>query len=40
MEGRCPVGFEMLAISGLAAGILYVGLRTFMRASYRYAEEV
>jgi len=40
IEGRCPVGFAMLAISGLAAGLLYVGLRTFMRASYRYAEEV
>jgi lipopolysaccharide transport system permease protein len=40
LEGRFPVGFAMLAISGLAAGLLYVGLRTFMRASYRYAEEV
>jgi lipopolysaccharide transport system permease protein len=40
LEGRLPVGFAMLTVSGLAAGLLYVGLRTFMRASYRYAEEV
>jgi lipopolysaccharide transport system permease protein len=40
IEGRLPVGFAMLALSGLAVGLLYVGLRTFMRASYRYAEEV
>jgi homopolymeric O-antigen transport system permease protein len=40
IEGRFPVGSAMLALSGLAVGLLYVGLRTFMRASYRYAEEV
>jgi lipopolysaccharide transport system permease protein len=40
IEGRFPVGFAMLALAGLAAGLLYVGLRTFMRVSYRYAEEV
>jgi lipopolysaccharide transport system permease protein len=40
LEGKSPVEFAMLAISGLAAGLLYVGHRTFMRASDRYAEEV
>jgi hypothetical protein len=30
----------MLALAGLAAGPLYIGLKTFMRASYRFAEEV
>jgi lipopolysaccharide transport system permease protein len=40
MEGRSPDWFAMLALAGLAASLLYVGLRTFMRTSYRVAEEV
>jgi lipopolysaccharide transport system permease protein len=40
IEGRSPDWFAMLALAGLAAGLLYVGLRTFLRASYRFAEEV
>jgi lipopolysaccharide transport system permease protein len=40
IEGRAPDWLAMLALAGLAAGLLYIGLKTFMRASYRFAEEV
>jgi lipopolysaccharide transport system permease protein len=40
IEGRAPDWVALLALAGLAAGLLYIGLRTFRRASYRFAEEV
>jgi lipopolysaccharide transport system permease protein len=40
IEGRSPDWLAMLALAGLAAGLLYIGLKTFMHASYRFAEEV
>jgi lipopolysaccharide transport system permease protein len=40
IDGRSPDWFAMLGLAGLAAGLLYIGLRIFMRASYRFAEQV
>jgi lipopolysaccharide transport system permease protein len=40
IEGRPPDWLAMLALLGLAGGLLYIGLGIFRRASYRFAEEV
>jgi lipopolysaccharide transport system permease protein len=40
IEGKPPDWFSMLALTGLAGGLLCIGLIIFRRASYRFAEEV
>lgn len=40
LRGTLPDGLALLVLSGIATCLLYVGLKIFMRTSYRFIEEL